>query len=131
MSPGFIVSALPVLFSIASAIHAIQRPSAPPKNKYAITETWVRKPFTHAADAEMCCPLILSMRSAHAAARKALPESEASTTTIDLVLYTEKGSFGDDAVKFMESRGVQVVDILEDPIMSEALKLMPPDFGIG
>jgi len=129
LSLSFIFSVLPALFSIASAINVIQRPSATHNNKYAITETWIRKAGTHAADAAMCCPLILSMRSARGAARKALPESEARSTTIDLVLYTEKGSFGDDAVKFMESRGVQVVDSMEDPIMSQALNSQGFSFG--
>jgi len=125
LSPLFLFYALPALFSIASAINVIQRQRATHNNTYAITETWIRKAGTHTTDADMCCPLILSMRSALAAARKALPKTEARTTTIDLVLYTEKDSFGDDAVKFMESRGVQVVEILEDPIMSQVLKSLP------
>eukprot|EP00404_Azadinium_spinosum_P013724 CAMPEP_0180517734 /NCGR_PEP_ID=MMETSP1036_2-20121128/54696_1 /TAXON_ID=632150 /ORGANISM="Azadinium spinosum, Strain 3D9" /LENGTH=75 /DNA_ID=CAMNT_0022529793 /DNA_START=51 /DNA_END=275 /DNA_ORIENTATION=+ len=63
----FLLFALPALFSIASAINFIQHPSATQTKKYAITEVWVRIPGTHAADADMCCPIVLSMRSALAA----------------------------------------------------------------
>lgn len=97
--------------------------------KYAVAEGWIMEtsgdkyfdqgPVGIDNVTHMCCPIVLSLRSAAAMAHKALPESEKKQTRIDRVLYTEKTSFGDKAVNFMEAHSIRVVDMSSDPIMAK------------
>lgn len=94
------------------------------RKKYAIAFGWFfagqEPPRSTEAIAQMLCPAVLSMTLGVKQAQIAMAKQHVPATPIDKLMVTNLRTLPSEMRKFMESRGVRVIGVDDDPLISKA-----------